>query len=77
MKAHISDSYTRSKLEIESKLLEIRQAGLAAGTKAVSQVIYNIATNEDKTLEQRMEEIIKFCSVGLAIKQGKTEEEES
>lgn len=77
MKAHISDSDTRFKLEIESKLLEIRQAGLAAGTKAVSQVIYNIATNEEKSLEQRMEEIIKFCSVGLAIEEKKKEEKES
>ena len=77
MKAHISDSDTRSKLEIESKLLEIRQAGLAAGTKAVSQVIYNIATNEDKTFEQRIEEITKFCSVGLAIGQAKVEEKKS
>ena len=76
MKAHISDSDTRL-LEIESKLLEVRQAGLAAGTKAVSQVIYNIATNEEKSLEQRIEEITKFCSVGLAIGQAKAEEKKS
>ena len=69
MNAHISESETQMKLEIETKLLQVRQAGLAAGTKAISQVIYNIATNEEKSLEQRIEEIIKFCSVGLAIKQ--------
>lgn len=69
MKAHISDSETETKLKIETELLRVRQAGLAAGTKAISQVIYNIATNEEKSLEQRIEEITKFCSVGLAIKQ--------
>lgn len=77
MKAHISDSDTKFRAEIESKLLAIRQAGLTAGTKAVSQVIYNIATNEEKSLEERMQEIIKFCSVGLAIGEKKNEAQSS
>ena len=77
MKAHISDTESKFRLEIEAKLLEVRQAGLAAGTKAVSQVIYNIATNEEKSLEERMNEIIKFCSVGLAIGEKKEKEQTS
>lgn len=77
MKAHISDTESKFRLEIETKLLGVRQAGLAAGTKAISQVIYNIAINEEKSLEERMNDIIKFCSVGLAIGEKKAEEQAS
>ena len=73
MKAHISDSDTIGKMEIQTKLLQIRQEGLATGTKAVSKVIYDKATDESKTYEERIADIIKFCKVGLAIKEKEEE----
>lgn len=77
MKARISDSETKMKFEIETKLLKIRQAGLAAGAKAISAVVYEKATDESKSFEERINDIKKFCEVGLAIKQNEVEEQAS
>lgn len=77
MKARISDSETRAKLEIEAKLLEVRQAGLAMGAKAISGVVYEKATDESKTYEERIKDIIQFCSVGLNIKTNNKENKEA
>lgn len=68
MKAHISDTDTNYELKIRTELLKVKQSGLAIGTKAISQVIYNKATDESKSCEERLEDIIKFCQIGLAIK---------
>lgn len=54
---------------MQMKLLEARQEGLTVGTRAVTQVVYKMATDKDKTLEERMQEIIKFCSIGLTKKE--------
>ena len=67
MKAHISGSQTELDAAIKANLLKVRQAGIAAGTKAISHVIYEIANDNDRTLEKRIEDIKKFCKVGLGI----------
>ena len=67
MKAHISGSQTELDAAIKANLLKVRQAGIAAGAKAISHVIYEIANDSDRTLEKRIEDINKFCKVGLGI----------
>lgn len=81
MKAHISDESIRPKETnekltslVQAKLLEQRQNGLAEGCKAVSKVVYDKATDESKTYEDRIRDIITFCEIGLAIK---TEDKEN
>ena len=81
MKAHISDESIRLKETnekltslVQAKLLEQRQNGLAEGCKAISKVVYDKATDESKSYEERIRDIIIFCETGLTIK---TEEEEN
>ncbi len=81
MKAHydenspiVSASNDRLETAVRAKLLEWKQAGLAEGTKAISTVIYEKATDENKTCEERLDDIIAFCKTGLAIK---TEDKEN
>lgn len=68
MKAHISESRTKLEAAIKARLLEYKQSGLAEGCKAVSTVIYEKATDESKSYEERIRDIISFCETGLAIK---------
>lgn len=68
MKAHISESRTKLEAAIKARLLEYKQSGLAEGCKAISTVIYEKATDESRSYEERIRDIISFCETGLAIK---------
>ena len=70
MKAHISESRTKFEAAIKARLLEYKQSGLAEGCKAVSTIIYEKATDESRSYEERIRDIISFCETGLAIKTG-------
>lgn len=41
------------------------QSGLLQGSKAVCKVIFDKANDDSKTLEERIEDIKKFCKVSL------------
>ena len=75
MKAHISNTDEKLSLEIQTRLLKIRQDGLIQGAKAISKVVYDKATDESKTFEERIEDIKKFCLVSLGKEQMEAEEQ--
>lgn len=64
MKAHISKKETL-RGDLEAQMQKVRLHGLAAGAKAVSQVIYEKATAKDKTAEERLNDVINFCLTGI------------
>lgn len=68
MKAHITAQDEIATNEIQTKLLKVKQDGLAVGAKAISKVVYDKATDESKSYEDRIHDIITFCATGLAIK---------
>ena len=59
---------TENKLkeEFEKTLRQTHTRGLIEGCKALSKVILDKANNTDKTPEERILDIIKFCEVSLS-----------
>ena len=71
MKSNIAKSEKEKILEdaIKEQLTNARTAGMGIGAKSISQVIYDKATAKDKTDSEKLDNIIDFCKVGLAIKE--------
>lgn len=49
----------------DKSLKDTFNKGLLQGSKAVSKVIYDKANDKNKTADEKIEEIKKFCSVSL------------
>ena len=43
------------------------QNGLLQGSRAICKVVYDKASDEKKTIEERIEDIKKFCSVLIGL----------
>lgn len=71
MKSNITKSEKEKILEeaIKEQLTNARTVGMGIGAKSISQVIYDKATAEGKTDSEKLNDIIDFCKVGLAIKE--------
>lgn len=52
---------------VEGKFKEQFNRGLLQGTKAISRVVYDKATDEKRTNAEKIEDIKKFCSVMLSM----------
>lgn len=70
MKAHITEQEQAINNAIQTNMVKLQRTALASGAKAVSSVIYNMATDETKSDKEKIEDIIKFCRTGLNIKVG-------
>jgi hypothetical protein len=79
LKAHISKEETDKALEkaIKEQLDKARFIGLAIGAKSISKVVMDKATDESKTAEEKIADIIEFCKVGLGINEETVESEET
>ena len=71
VKSHITRSKNEKVLEeaIKEQLTNARTTGMGIGAKSISKVIYDKATAEGKTDSEKLDDIIDFCKVGLAIKE--------
>lgn len=56
---------------VASGLQKQHTAGIAQGAYAMCRVILDKATDETKTVEQRLEDIIAFCKVCTKLPDGK------
>lgn len=61
----ISRSNLLLKHEIQKRLKEAHIQAMKTTANAINTVIYNKATDETKTAEERLEDIIKFCKVTI------------
>ena len=50
---------------IKTKLNETYQNGLATGCKAMCKVILDKLQNKNKSVPERLNDVIKFCNVSL------------
>ena len=50
----------------EKRFKEMFQSGIATGARSVCSVVQDMALNEKKTTEERLNDIVKFCKTGLA-----------
>lgn len=50
---------------IKTKLNETYQNGLVAGCKAMCKVILDKLQNKNKSVPERLNDVIKFCNVSL------------
>lgn len=73
MKAHIVKTRTELEQTINKQLTQVYRKGLTVGSKSISKVLYDIASDKNKTADERLEEIIKFCETALKSREGKNE----
>ena len=59
----------KNKNDIEKEMLDVLKQthtnGLLQGSRAMCKVILDKANNKSKSSEERLEDIIKFCSISL------------
>lgn len=53
--------------QIREKFEYVRTQGLIAGSKTMCGVVLEKAKNEEKSVEERLHEIIDFCEVSLRV----------
>ena len=53
--------------QIKEKFEFVRNQGLIAGSKAICGVVLEKAKNEEKSVEERLHDIIDFCEVSLGV----------
>lgn len=57
----------RLEVEFKQRFREMHTEGVKQGAKAICHAILEKAKNESKTYEQRIVDIVQFCTIGLGV----------
>jgi hypothetical protein len=75
-KALYFENQAKLEKQVREKFEQVRNSGLIAGSKAICGVVLEKAKDEEKSVEERIHDIIDFCerSLGVAEKNDITKE---
>jgi len=59
--------HDKLQMSFRYRLEEQFKRGLLQGSYAITKVVYDRATDENKTVDERLENIIAFCKTGLGL----------